>query len=97
MLSVPRKRHANRLLRALAKVYAAIDAGALPDDARWLTGTRLCWQRKKTGKPRPIKMGDVLRSAYAKHLVHKDRSRLQATFLEMHQWGVGVPGSTEAL
>ena len=32
-------------------------AGSLPLAARWLTRARLCWQRKKNGKPRPIKMG----------------------------------------
>ena len=85
------------LLRALAKVFASIGTGGLPDEARWLTGTRLCWQRKKKGKPRPIQMGEVLRSAYAKHLVHKHRGRLQVTCLKMHQWGVGMPGSAEAL
>ena len=42
-------------------------------------------------------MGEVLRSAYAKHLVHKHRGRLQVTCLKMHQWGVGMPGSAEAL
>ena len=48
-------------------------------------------------KPRPIKMGEVLRSCYAKHLVHKHRVKLRTTCLSMHQWGIGLPGAAEAL
>ena len=47
MLSVPRRRDANRILRALTQLHTAIDEGRLCDEARWLTRTRLCWQRKK--------------------------------------------------
>ena len=69
MLSVPRRADANRLLRALSTFHKCIDSGSLPDACRFITRTRLMWQRKKNGKPRPIKMGEVLRSCYAKHLV----------------------------
>ena len=97
MLSVPRRRDANRLLRALTQLHNAIDEGRLCDEARWLTRTRLCWQRKKNNKPRPIKMGEFLRSCYAKRVVHSHRAKLRTAFLGMHQWGVGLPGSAEAL
>ena len=44
----------------------------------------LMWLRKKNGKPRPIKMVEVLRSCYS-------------ACLSMHQWGIGLPGAAEAL
>ena len=97
MLSVARRTDANKLQRALAMIYAAADSGVLPTEARWLTRTRLCWQRKKTGKPRPVKMGEFLRSAYAKKLISRHKSKLRKVFLGMHQWGVGMPGAVEAL
>ena len=97
MLSVPRRADANRLLKSLAAFHKAIDNGALPADARWITRTRLCWQRKKSGKPRPIKMGEFLRSCYVKQLVHQHRVKLRQTCLGMHQWGIGLPGAVEAL
>ena len=65
--------------------------------ARWLTRTRLCWQRKKNGKLRPIKMGEFLRSAYAKRLVNLSQVHLRTKTLHMHQWGVNLPGACEAL
>ena len=37
--------------------FCRISAGTLPSAARWHTRTRLCWQRKKNGKPRPIQDG----------------------------------------
>ena len=40
----------------LASVFLCISRGALPPSARWLTRTRLCWQRKKNDPsllPRP--------------------------------------------
>ena len=85
MLSVARRTDANKLQRALAMIYAAVDSGALPTEARWLTRTRLCWQRKKTGKPRPAKMGEFLRSAYAKKLISRHKSKLRKVFLGMRQ------------
>ena len=70
MLSVSRRVHANKLHAALSALFYRISAGTLSPTARWLTRTRLCWQRKKNGTPRPIKMGELLRSAYAKRLVY---------------------------
>ena len=85
LLKVPRRADSNRLLRSLAKVFAAVDAQALPDEARWMTRTRLCWQRKKNGNPRPIKMGEFLRWACATRVVYRGRSKLRAKTLAMHQ------------
>ena len=59
LLNVPRRIHANKIHAALSALFCRISAGTLPPAARWLTRTRLCWQRKKNGKPRPIKMGGV--------------------------------------
>ena len=66
MLSVKPKRLANRLLRTLGLLFVAIDNTTLPDTARWLLRTRWVWIIKKNGKPRPVKMGEMLRCAYAK-------------------------------
>ena len=49
MLAVPRKADANRLLKALARFQAAVNLRSLPDEMRWITRTRLCWQRNKSG------------------------------------------------
>ena len=50
LLNVPRRIHANKIHAALSALFCRISAGALPPAARWLTRTRLCWQRKKNGK-----------------------------------------------
>ena len=42
MLSVPRRRDADRLLRAPTQLHTAIEEGRLCDEALWLTHTRLC-------------------------------------------------------
>ena len=42
-----------------------VSAGLLPVSTRWITCTHPCWQREKNGKPRPIKIGEFLRSASA--------------------------------
>ena len=52
---------------------------------------------RKNGKPRPIKMGEFLRSAYAKRLVNLSQVHLRTKTLHMHQWGVNLPGACEAL
>ena len=96
LLNVPRRIHANKIHAALSALFSRISAGSLPPAARWLTRTRLCWQRKKNGKPRPIKMGEFLRSAYAKRLVNVSQVHLRTKTLHMHQWGVNLPGACEA-
>lgn len=42
-------------------------------------------------------MGEVLRSCYAKHVVHRHRVKLRQKCLGMHQWGISVLGAVEAL
>ena len=63
---------------ALLAVFCQISAGTLPPAARWLTRMLLCWQRKTNGKPRPIKVGELLRSAYAKRLVNQHQVILRS-------------------
>ena len=77
-----------RSRQALSALFCRISAGTLPPAARWLTRTRLCWQRKKNGKPRAIKMGEFLRSAYAKRLVNLAQVHLRTKSpAQSHQWG----------
>ena len=59
--------------------------------ARWLTRTRLCCQRKKNGKLRPIKMEELLRSAFAKWPVNPHQVILRSKVLRMHQWASVCP------
>jgi hypothetical protein len=42
-------------------------------------------------------MGEMLRSAYAKKKVKTAMSHLRPKLAHMHQWGVGIPGATEAM
>ena len=97
LLNVPRRIHANKVHAALSALFCGISAGSLPPAARWLTRTRLCWQRKKNGKPRPIKMGEFLRSAYAKRLVNLSQVHLRTKTLRMHQWGGQPAGGVRSL
>ena len=88
---------ANRLVRALRKLHKALRAGALDSTARWLLRTRLVWVKKKTGNaPRPVKIGEVLRTSFAKRTVRQQEAALRPKLLEMHQWGLAMPGGTEA-
>ena len=97
LLGVPRQREAAALRRALGRLHTAMRRGDLCASMRWLTRTRLTWQRKKSGKPRPIKMGEVLRSSFAKRYTKHHLPALRAHFRNAHQWGVGVPGACEAM
>ena len=42
-------------------------------------------------------MGEFLRSAYPKQLVNLSQVHLRTKTLQMHQWGVNLPGACEAL
>ena len=97
MLGVRKRTLANSLLKALDRVHRAIAAKTLAPEMRWLTRTKLCWQRKKTGKPRPIKMGEFLRSSYAKRYSAKNLPSIRRQMRPAHQWGIGIPGACEAM
>ena len=49
--------------------------------------------KKKQGvKPRPIRVGELLRRMVAKRLVHDHRGELQRFFLRRRQFGIAIPG-----
>jgi hypothetical protein len=75
-----------------------IERGELNDSGRWLCRSRTVFIAKKTGEaPRPIKVGEVLRAAAAKRLLNRSAGKLRKVFLQMHQWGISIPGGAEAL
>ncbi len=97
MLGVRRRAEAQSLRLSLARLHECLRRKAAPNALRWLPRTRLCWQKKKTGKPRPIKMGELLRTCYAKRFAKKHMPKLRKGFRQAHQWGIGVPGACEGL
>eukprot|EP00973_Karenia_brevis_P057015 7931794-Karenia_brevis.AAC.1 len=97
MLSTPRRREVNLFLVSLGRLHAAMGSGVLPSEARWLTRTRLCWQRKKNGQPRPIQMSEVVRSSFGKRYVKKYAKPIRQAMAVEHQWGISVPGACESL
>ena len=98
LLGVPRRRVANRLLKALGKLIDLIGKGRLSNDARWITRSRTIFIPKKSGKaPRPLKVGEVLRSSNAKRLLKQNMPKIRSTFIQKRQWGIAVPGGAEAL
>ena len=66
LLDVSRQREVASLRGALGRLHNAMRTQSLPANMRWHTRARLCWQRKRSGKPRPIKIGEVLRASFAK-------------------------------
>ena len=97
MLNVPRASETNGLLRSLDRLHTCMANKSLPDAARWITRTRLCWQRKKADTPRPIEMGEFLRSSFAKRYSKKYCSHVRRQLAKEHQWGVSIPGACEGL
>ena len=97
-LAARSRQASNRLLTALDSLMAAAARGVLPEGMRWLTRSRLVFLKKKHGfKPRPIRVGELLRRMVAKRLVHDHRGELQRFFLRRRQSGIAIPGGAEAL
>ena len=44
-----------------------------------------------------MKIGEVLRTSFAKRLVRKSEAVLRPKLLQMHQWSLAMPGGAEAL
>ena len=87
-----------KLLKAIGRLERMAVAGKLPDSMRWITRSRLIFLKKATGnKPRPIRIGELLRRIIGKHMAHGHRSEFSAVFGSMRQWGVGTPGGCEGL
>ena len=97
MLGAPRRAEAKGLRDSLCRLRECIRKKEAPNALRWITRTRLCWQSKKNGKPRPIKMGELLRSSYAKRYSKAHMPLLRRHFRKCHQWGNGIPGACEAM
>jgi hypothetical protein len=98
MLGIRRRPLARRLLRALGEVHSKAAAGTLGDHARWLLRTRLVYLEKKgSTTPRPVRIGEFLRTSFSKKLVKTAAAGLRPKLLDMHQWGVCMPGGAEAL
>ena len=98
LLSCHSRQVANRLCRAMGALQRKIKAGALIEEARWIKRSRLVFLEKKGSvKPRPIRVGEFLRSTVAKRLQRQAAPRLRKTFRAYHQWGVAMPGGAEAL
>ena len=97
-LGIRQKAIARKLARSMRDVQQMAIRGELPCEARWLTRTRLCYLKKKgSHKPRPVRIGEFLRSSTAKKTMRKAAIGLRPICRKMHQWGVEMPGGCEAL
>ena len=98
LLGVRRKRLASKGLRANAKLLDVIEAGGLIEAARWITYMRTIFIGKKSSpEPRTLKVGEVLRAASARRLLHAGASELRRTLVGIRQWGIILPGGCESL
>ena len=87
-----------KLLQSLGRFESKALAGALPSSMRWIARSRLVYLKKKDGdKPRPIRIGEVIKRIASKRAVRADRQTIETKMREMRQWGVGTPGGCEAL
>ena len=72
--------------------------GCLLEEARWLTRTRFVFLEKTdSAVPRPIRVGEFLRSSMSQKTLRLAAPRLRKVFRSMHQRGVEMPGGGEAL
>ena len=98
LLGVRQRSLANRLIRALRQLHTAMESGSLGSQARWLLRTRLVWLKKKKGPaPRPVQIGEVIRSSFAKRTLRRHEASLRQVLLRMRQWGMAMPGAAEAI
>ena len=97
-LGIRQKPLARRLARAMRLVQQQIEDGTLCEHARWILRTRLVFLRKPdSDTPRPIRIGEFLRTSTAKRMIKRHVAKLRPKFLQTHQWGIDVPGGAEAL
>gem|GEM_PF-7075693 len=98
MLACGRRRHRNRLLKALRVTEALAEAGRLPEAWRWILQTRLVFLRKRHGhKPRPVRVGELWRRVVAKNKLSKAAPKIRHSMLQAHQYAVSLPGGAEPL
>ena len=88
----------SKLLKALRGLQSMASRGALPVACTWILRSRLIFLKKKDStKPRPIRVGEILRRVVGKHISQRLKDTLQPVLANMRQWGVGVPGGCEAM
>ena len=89
---------AAQLGRAISSLSQKACAGLLDDTCRWILESRLVFFRKKSGTvPRPIRIGELWRRTIAKKMANDFRPELRSLFLKARQFGIAIPGGTEAL
>ena len=94
LLNVRHRVDGNKIYAALSALFCRISAGPLPPGGSCVRG---CWQRKKNGKVRPIKMSELLRSPYAEQPVIQHQVVLGSEALRMNWWSISLSGAYEAL
>ena len=98
LAGVRRHRAGRRLVRALAAFAIAAEEGRLPAEARWILDSSLVYLKKKHGnKPRPVRIGEVLRRLAAKRHCARAAPAVRRALLAARQVGVAVPGACEGL
>ena len=86
ILGVKRRNIASKALRAFGKLMDVMERGDLTEQARLITFSRTIFLRKKAGpEPRPVKIGEFLRTAVAKRTVAKHAHKLHPTLVKMRQ------------
>ena len=86
MLSIRRRPLVNRALRALAAFQEVAAAGSLGLHSRWILRTRLVYLKKRgSDTPRPVRIGEFLRSCMAKRLLRAAAPALRKKLLDMNQ------------
>eukprot|EP00972_Heterocapsa_arctica_P008497 1239704-Heterocapsa_arctica.AAC.1 len=74
------------------------DGGLLPRCWNWLLASRWVFLHKRTGsKPRPVRVGEVLRRMIAKRSLHQQLPKIRQVVLDAHQYGVAITGGAEIL
>ena len=86
-LSARPRSSASRLWVALNEFYSKAVDGSLASHCRWLLGSRLVYLRKKSGKPRPIRIGEFWRRFIGKKLVNTTATKMRPTFVKGRQFG----------
>ena len=98
LLACPRRRATRRLLFQLDRLQGDAARGQLPESLDWLLRTRVVYIDKKgSPKPRPLRVGELLRRVVAKRALWMNRPRVVQRMLKSRQFGVALPGGGECL
>ena len=97
-LMAVRRRVANKVMQGLGALMKRTRQGELCEEARWVTFSRTIFISKKGGKaPRPIKVGELIRSVAARATLNKNEKQLRMLLARSNQFGVAVSGGAEGL